>query len=197
MLSENRSVSVSEPFQYAFFKNTGVADIAPRFTRYFFARIDGFLAQEMRMGLRHTIDELVTRTGAKTGFHIEHILAHNEANLRRYEDDEERFEEDRGRLGAVLLLKGRDNQSSNAESYGEKLKTYANTLYWNETLRADSYKSKLDMKELMSRHRLAIQPYAAFGPDEVEARQKLLFDIASIIWRKNSHLVQLDRDVAA
>src|SRR4051812_34955890 len=36
MLSDNRSVTVTEPFQYAFFKNTGVADMPSRFTRYFF-----------------------------------------------------------------------------------------------------------------------------------------------------------------
>ena len=50
---------------------------------------------------------------------------------------------------------------------------------------------------MMARHQLAIQPYMVFGPDEVEARQKLLFDIASIIWRRNTHVSQADRDIAA
>ena len=49
---------------------------------------------------------------------------------------------ERNRLGGILLLKGKDNISSNNEPYSEKLKSYANTLYWNETLRADSYKSE-------------------------------------------------------
>lgn len=140
-------------------------------------------AEIRQMGVRHEASEIVTRTGKKTGFHIEHILAHNKENLAMYDNDEERFEEDRNRLGGVLLLKGRDNQSSNAEQYSEKLKSYANTLYWNETLRKDSYKSKLDIKEMMERHRLEILPYEKFGPKEVEARQKLLFDLSSIIWR--------------
>ncbi|MEZ5918982.1 MAG: DUF1524 domain-containing protein [Alphaproteobacteria bacterium] len=78
---------------------------------------------------------LVSKTGAKTGFHIEHILAHNEENLSLFERDDERFDQERNRLGAILLLKGKDNISSNNESYADKLKSYANTLYWNETLR--------------------------------------------------------------
>ena len=183
ILSEKRNANVVDPFQYAFFKNISVADVPARFTRYFFGRIDAFLAKEMNMGVRHDIGEIVTKTGPKTGFHIEHILAHNAENLACYGNDEERFEEDRNRLGAILLLKGRDNQSSNKERYSEKLKTYANTLYWNETLRKDSYKSKLDMREMMERHKLSIQAYEEFGPGEVEARQKLLFDLASIIWK--------------
>jgi uncharacterized protein with ParB-like and HNH nuclease domain len=183
MLSENRNATVTDPFQYAFFKNTSVADVPARFTRYFFARIDAFFAKEMGIGVRHNIGDIVTKTGPKTGFHIEHILAHNDENLASYGGDVNDFEEDRNRLGAILLLKGRDNQSSNKEQYSEKLKTYANTLYWNETLRKDTYKSKLDLGDMIKRHKLSLQPYDKFGPEEVEARQKVLFELASIIWK--------------
>jgi hypothetical protein len=121
--------------------------------------------------------------GAKNGFHIEHILAYNEGNIALFEGDEERFEQERNRLGGILLLKGKDNISSNNESYPEKLKTYANTLYWNETLRADSYKSKLDLAECMNKHGLNLECVDNFGPNELEKRQQLLFAIASIVWR--------------
>jgi Protein of unknown function DUF262/Protein of unknown function (DUF1524) len=184
MLKEKRSIEVGEPFQFALFRNTGVSDLSARFTRYFFARIDEFLAKEMRVNARQPIAELVSKTGAKTGFHIEHILSRNNENLKLYDGDEEKFDEDRGRLGGVLLLKGRDNQSSNAEKYSEKLKSYANTLYWNETLREDSYKSKLDLRDLIKRRELPLKPYKNFGPTELEDRQKLLFDISSIIWNR-------------
>ena len=103
--------------------------------------------------------------------------------MKLFDGDEERFEQERNRLGAILLLKGRDNISSSNEPYQEKLKTYANTLYWNETLRDDSYKSKLDMAALMKRYDLDLRPLDSFGPDEVEARQKLLFKLVEIIWR--------------
>src|SRR5690606_37521688 len=99
-----------------------------------------------------------------------------------FDGDEERFELERNRLGGILLLKGKDNISSNNEPYSDKLKTYAGTLYWNETLTEDAYKSKLDLHQLKNRHELNLQPLAKFGPDELEQRQQLLFKISSIIW---------------
>ena len=66
--------------------------------------------------------------------------------------------------------------------YSEKLKSYANTLYWNETLRADSYKSKLDMNALKDQLGLELEPLDQFGPDQLEARHKLLFKLVEIIW---------------
>jgi hypothetical protein len=80
------------------------------------------------------------------------------------------------------LLKGRDNISSSNEPYQEKLKSYANTLHWNETLLADSYKAKLDMRDLMANYDLGFMPLAHFGPKEVEDRHRLLFKLTEIIW---------------
>jgi uncharacterized protein with ParB-like and HNH nuclease domain len=179
-LSKRRMSDVSEPFQYPFFRNTGI-NLNTRFKRYFFARIDRFLAASMNLNEKQAIEDLVTRTGPVNGFHVEHILSHNKENLGLFNDDADHFEQERNRLGGLLLLKGKDNMSSGNESYSQKLKTYANTLHWNETLRADTYKSKLDMTALQSQ--LAFQPYEKFGPDELEARQKLLFDICCQIWK--------------
>ena len=136
----------------------------------------------MNLNAKHPIDDLVTKTGAKTGFHVEHILSWNDENRELFNGDEERFEQERNRLGGILLLKGKDNISSNNEPYSEKLKSYANTLYWNETLRADSYKSKLDMNELREHYNLDLKPLDQFGPDELEGRHRLLFEIAKIVW---------------
>jgi hypothetical protein len=62
------------------------------------------------------------------------------------------------------------------------LKSYANTLYWNETLREDCYKSKLDFRQFMQEHSLNFKPLKQFGPEELEERQKLLFDLCRMIW---------------
>lgn len=180
-LSKRRLADVKEPFRYAFFKQTGIG-LNPRFKRYFFARVDEFLAKHMNLNMKHSISDLVSKTGSKTGFHIEHILAHNTENLALFGGDEERFDMERNRLGGILLLKGKDNISSNNETYSEKLKTYANTLYWNETLREDAYKSKLDMTQLKNQFRLDLKALSSFGPEQLEGRQFLLFEITSIIW---------------
>lgn len=181
-IAARRNVEEAEPLSYAAFRQSGI-NLNPRFKRYFFARIDEFLAENMNLNPKHPIADLVTKTGPKTGFHVEHVLSWNEDNRDLFDGDEERFEQERNRLGAILLLKGRDNISSSNEPYVEKLKSYANTLYWNETLRADSYKSKLDMNALKARYDLELMPLEQFGPDEVEARHKLLFKLVSIIWR--------------
>jgi hypothetical protein len=181
MIATRRNVQTAEPLSYAAFRQTGI-NLNTRFKRYFFARIDEFLASKMNLNPKHSIADLVLKTGAKTGFHVEHILSWNDENKALFDGDEERFEQERNRLGGILLLKGKDNISSNNEPYSEKLKSYANTLYWNETLRADSYKSKLDMTALKDQLGLELEPLDQFGPDQVEARHKLLFKLVGIIW---------------
>lgn len=180
-IAARRNVAEVEPLSYASFRQTGI-NLNTRFKRYFFARIDEFLAKEMNLNPKHPIADLVQKTGAKTGFHVEHILSRNDENLALFDDDEERFEQERNRLGGILLLKGRDNISSSNESYIEKLESYANTLHWNETLRADSYKAKLDMTALRRKYNLDLRPLEHFGPDELEYRHRLLFDLIGIIW---------------
>lgn len=181
LISENRGLKTDEVFSYYSFKDTGI-ELNKRFKRYFFARIESFIAKNTNMEMKHSLYDLVVNTGSVNGFHIEHILANNDENLLLFNNREE-FEQERNRLGGLLLLKGKDNISSNNEIYSEKLKTYANTLYWNETLRKDNYKSKLDFSNMMNKFNLTFRPMETFGPPELEERQKLLFDIAKTIWK--------------
>lgn len=180
-LEDRRQTSASSPFQYGFFKNANIGSLNSRFIRYFFARIDKFLASGMNLQMKHPIGDLVSKRGAKTGFHVEHILSRNDGNVALFADEEE-FEVERNRLGGVLLLKGKDNISSGNETFKEKLKTYANTLYWNETLREDAYKSKLDMRDMNQNNNLELHHLDSFGPKELEYRHMTLFKIAKIIW---------------
>ncbi len=181
MLSENRGLDIKEPISYQLFKDTGF-ELNKRFKRYFFARIEKFIAVETKMQMKQTLYDLVSNTGAVNGFHIEHILSVNKDNLSKFNNDNDIFERERNRLGGLLLLKGKDNISSSNESYKEKLKTYANTLYWNETLRDDTYKTKIDFKQMINNLQLDFQPMDKFGPAELEKRHKLLYDIIKIIW---------------
>lgn len=181
LLSKAREGDVTTTFSYGQFKETGI-ELDKRFKRYFFARIERFIAENTRMNMRHNFYDLVKNTGEVNGFHVEHILAENAENYALFNNDAEKFNSERNRLGGLLLLKGRDNISSNNETYSNKLKSYANTLYWNETLREDTYKSKLDLREMMGRYELHLRPMTTFGPLELEERQQLLFQIAKHIW---------------
>ena len=181
-ISESRTMQISQSFSYPLFRPMSIDRLNTRFTRYFFGRIDCFIAEGMKIGRKHGLSELVTSRGVVNGFHVEHILSRNSENFALFNGDEERFEQERNRLGGILLLKGKDNISSNNEVYAEKLKSYANTLYWNETLRADNYQSKLDFRSFAKEYNLKFHPLDQFGPNELEERQHLLFDIAAIIW---------------
>jgi len=182
LLSKRRGAEAASAFEYGQFRNTSITDIPTRFTRYLFARVDRFIALGTNSAEKHPFGDLVTRTGAVNGFHIEHIFSYNDQNLALFDNDEERFEAERNRLGGVLLLKGRDNISSGNETYKQKLKSYAKTLHWNECLRQDSYKSKKDFDDFMKDTGLSFQAHDEFGPDELEARQVLLFEIANQLW---------------
>lgn len=180
-LADARGVAVSEPIAYGFFKDTGI-ELEKRFKRYFFARVEQFIADNTNMQMKQSLYDLVQNTGTVNGFHIEHILSENAENKALFNNDEELFERERNRLGGLLILKGKDNISSNNESYKKKLKSYANTLYWNETLRDDTYKSKLDFTKMIQNHKLEFRPMDVFGPTELEERHKLLFEIIRKIW---------------
>ncbi len=182
LLKEARGIDTNEVFSYGLYKDTGI-ELNKRFKRYFFARIEQFIADNTNMQMKHSFYDLVMNTGSVNGFHIEHILSDNKENLSAFNNSQDLFERERNRLGGLLLLKGKDNQSSNNEPYKKKLKTYANTLYWNETLREDSYKSKLDFSSMIKKHKLNFRALDKFGPEELEERHKLLFDITKIVWR--------------
>ena len=182
MIAARRNVQTVEPLSYSSFKQTGI-NLNTRFKRYFFARVDEFLASKVNLNPVHPIADLVSKTGPKTGFHVEHILSWNDENRALFDGDDERFEQERNRLGGILLLKGKDNISSGNEPYSEKLKSYAGTLRWNETLRSDSYKSKLDMITIKNEVLPELEPFDMFGPEELEARHKLLFKLVGLIWK--------------
>jgi uncharacterized protein with ParB-like and HNH nuclease domain len=182
-LSEIKGVPITESFNYNYFKDVGYTDLPTRFNRYFFSRIEYFISNETGSEMQQSFDNLVRNNGNVNGYHVEHILAHNEENLLAFNKDEEVFERERNRLGGLLLLRGNANQSSGNESFNEKLKTYAQSLYWNATLHSDTYHSNLDLQSLINRHHLNIRAMKTFGPDELEERHKLLAQIIQIIWK--------------
>jgi hypothetical protein len=192
-LEERRGIPDLDSFNYTLFKPMSIDRLNTRFTRYFFARVEMFLAQKSQQQMRHSLEHLVTRRGAVNGFHIEHIIARNDDNVALFGNDQERFEQERNRLGATILLRGQDNISSGNEPYATKLATYANTLLWNETLREDNYKSKLDFTRFVQQSGLPFKPLDKFGPEEIEERQRLLFDLCKLIWPSPENGLTLKR----
>lgn len=180
-IDKRKQIQTSDVFSYALFKNTG-ENLNTRFKRYFFARIEGFLAENLKMGMKHSYVDLVSKTGSVNGFHIEHILSRNTESLSKFDNNEELFSIERNRLGGLLILKGKDNISSNNEIYQDKLKTYSGTLIWNETLTENFYKSNLDLNKMNKDLNLELKAIDDFTKDSIEERQKILFSISKLIW---------------
>lgn len=179
--SSHGNPELTNIWNYSFFRNVGF-DLDKRFLRYVLARVEQYIADNTHMEMKQNLYNLVINRGATNGFHIEHILAENEENHIIFNNDDELFRSERNRLGGLLLMKGADNISSSNELYRDKLKSYANTLYWNETLREDSYKSKLDFTNWITNEGLNFRAMDTFGQKELEERHKLLSELIQRIW---------------
>lgn len=172
---------IDSVWSYAYFKNAGLETLNKPFIRYILARIEKFLSIGANVSIRHSVNDLATKKN-RNGFHVEHILARNDENREKFGYNDELFEQQRNRLGDLLLLKGLDNESSGKEPYQEKLKTYVESLLWNETLVAATYKSNLDLRNWISENHFKMRPLDSFGSEEIEERQLLMFDLFSKIW---------------
>lgn len=187
-INERRNTSAAELLSYGQFRQVGYGDYNTRFLRYLLARIEKFIADGLGTSTTDTLHNYVVGTGIYTAYHVEHILARNEESRDLFRDDagnvdEVEFENQRNRLGGLLLLKGRDNQSSGAENYADKLATYTgNAPYLAQTLVPDFHKSNSAMKEFKKSTGLQFEGISAFDRDALERRSALLFEIVKRIW---------------
>ena len=170
---------------YNSFTKKNYTNMNTRMLRYFLARIEQYISQETSITMQNSVIDISRKTGRITGYHIEHILSHNETNRSYFQSDEE-FEEKRNLLGGLLLLRGLDNISSGNEEYENKLKTYSNGLMWGHSLCEDFYHSNLNFtkfnERLQNEFGVAFKPYIKFDKNALEERSRLLYQLVKIIW---------------
>ncbi|WP_019227241.1 DUF262 domain-containing protein [Sedimentibacter sp. B4] len=181
---EHNRQELKEPFKYEYFAIRGYNNLGNRFLKYFYARIERLIHIETGLSTA-TYYEMIQQAQGKNRHHIEHIIANNDANRSLFIDDEE-FNEQRNRLGALVLLRGSDNQSSGNEVYADKLKTYSgNGTLFAQTLTDSFEHSNPEFKKFCLKFNLKFNKYSVFDKKSIEERQKLLFDLAQIIWNVN------------
>jgi uncharacterized protein with ParB-like and HNH nuclease domain len=177
-INKTKNSTVTEVITYTFFKNTKLSGNNKNFIRYFLARIENFLCSEMNHTSFAGYSVLVT--GKK--YHIEHVLAQNEENKKAF-GNEDHFEEQRNRIGGLLLLKKGDNEMSLDEVYPEKLKTYVNDTLLARTLTSNFYHNNSGHKEFASQFpEIQFKAIPKFDELALEERQKLIFNISKTIW---------------
>jgi hypothetical protein len=174
-IKEARNSSLLE---YDRFKTRGYDNIDRRPLRYFFARVEKYICDNIKKEIENNVHYIYTKTGHKTGYHIEHIFSRNEEN-KKFFQSEKKFENQKNRLGALLLLYNMDNIISNNEKYYDgKRQTYSNGLVWGRTLIDKTNSKFLDFSQEFK----SIEEYNA---DILEYRSKLLYEIVKQIWDIN------------
>ena len=171
---------MKDPLEWNYFQDASSRNLGIKFTRYYFARIEHFIAEHISK-TPESYYNLARNTGTIHGYHVEHILANNEENRELFGNDEELFHTERNKLGAILLLKGRDNEYSGKEVYSKKVKTYSGTIFWNQTLCTDFYHNNKDFDDLSREFKLDFKTYDVFDGNAVLERRKLLFGLTKLI----------------
>jgi len=190
-IKEARNLSeISSLLDYDRFKTRGYDNIDRRPLRYFFARVEKYICDNIGEEIKNNVHYISTKTGHKTGYHIEHIFSRNEENKKFFQKEEE-FENQRNKLGALLLLFNMDNIISNNEKcYNGKRQTYSNGLVWGRTL-IDTFYHKTNAKFLEfnqkfeSISKIKFIQVEEYNADILEHRSKLLYAIVKQIWDIN------------
>ncbi|SDR84006.1 Protein of unknown function [Mucilaginibacter mallensis] len=177
-INKTRSANVTELFNYGFFKDTKVNSSNKTFIRYLLARIEEFLCLEMNYANFAGYNNLCV--GKK--YHIEHILAYNDENKTIF-GNEDFFNEQRDRLGGLLLLKKGDNGMSLAEVYADKLKTYTNDTNFARTLTQYFYHNNSGLKLLKDKYpSILLSAIDNFDEKALDSRHALIYNICKTIW---------------
>jgi len=184
-IRDKRNITPTSVLDYQNFIKKNYSNMNTRSLRYLFARIEKYICEHTNQSMQNDVEYISTKTGSKTGYHIEHILSHNETNKKYFENEEE-FEDKRNLLGGLLLLKGADNISSGNEEYSDKLKTYSSGLIWGHSLCADFYHANKDfanfncsLKEATS---VEFRPFNTFDKEALSERSLLLYNLIKVIW---------------
>lgn len=181
-LNRENIKSLDDVFKYDLFSGTGYINLGKKFLRYFFGRIDHLISEESNLPTSSYYG-LIRQASGKEFHHVEHILANDSNGFNRgLFKDEEDFIHHRNRLGGLVLLKGKDNQSSGNELYPDKLKTYSHATLFAQTLAPNFSHSNVGFKNFCKKYQLVFKQYPIFDGNSIEERQQLLHQLVKIIW---------------
>jgi hypothetical protein len=191
IIKEGQCTNANEVVEFDRFR--GVRNQWTNFSKYVLMRIDRYLAALLDKPsfaaeeLEQLEDRFNKNNLKRYGMHLEHIYTQHDANRALFMTnghfDESAFQQKRNLLGMVLLLKDRQNLSSNNEVYADKQETYSQSnLIWNELL--VGHLPSVDRQRLPPELRVEpVQPVNQVFPlSAVDARQIVVFEAIKRIW---------------
>jgi len=193
IISKGTYTTIADLYKWELFQN--IRNKWLNFSKYVLMRIDRQLAVELdkpsycKEPMKDVEDRFNKNNLKRYGMHLEHIYAFNDKNKKLFTNDEKIFDEAqfntvRNKLGMVLLLKDKQNLSSNNDYYKLKMVDYATSnLIWNELL--VGHIDSVDKKNLPAQITFTkVEPTTdeIFPLDKVETRQKETFEMIKLIW---------------
>lgn len=165
------------------------------FSKYVLMRIDRYLAQELdkpsycNESLKDLEERFNKNNMKRYGMHLEHVYAHNDKNLALFTNelkvfDDAKFNTVRNKLGMVLLLKDKQNISSNNDYYKLKVEDYATSnIIWNELLvgHIDSIDTR-NLPDDIGFTKIKPDENGVFPLEMVETRQKEIVNMIKLLW---------------
>ena len=152
-----------------------------RQVRHILARLTHWVDSEC--GLVAHFDDLVSQ-GRSRPFEIEHIWANQYDRFAELYAHPADFDQERNRIGGLLLLQRGLNQSLGDATYEDKRDAYVahgqNLLA--RSLHPLAYQNNPAFSQLRQRAGLRFRSYDEYGPDEQRERQELYIRIAEWVW---------------
>jgi hypothetical protein len=162
------------------FRTYGKRGNNSRQVRYLLARITAFVATSLGKP-----NEIGNYLNADHPWQIEHIFANHQERHPEIEDPLV-FRALRDRLGVLVLLRDRDNNSLNDLTYEVKVKRYPRQNDLVAILNPEHRNSNPDLRDFIKTNHLE-SLLRSFGPKETlqqvtEVRQDLYFKLCQLIW---------------
>lgn len=154
-----------------------------RFIRYLLARITSHIENECNINSNF---EHYFRKDSDNSFEIEHIWSNNFGDHKDEFDQKEEFEAYRNRLGSLILVPNRLNQSYGTDSYENKLRNYFGQNLLAKTLSVDCYSKNPPFIQYINESKLPFKPHEHFKKNDIEERQNLYQKICESIWNSQS-----------
>jgi hypothetical protein len=135
---------------------------------------------EVQSGQRSRFAEYSQR--GRGGYEVEHIWANHPARHRDEFPNENDFAEHRNRIGGLLLLPKKFNQSYSDLPYDQKRSHYNGQNLLTRSLCEEAYDRNPGFTAFIQRSGLAFKAHPEFKKADLEARQELYLKLAEQIW---------------
>lgn len=148
-----------------------------RYMLHLLARITDYV--NMRMGLASMFAAYIDRT-PKSSYDIEHILPDAYEDYKDDFNDEEDFQNNRCKIGNLILLTCDHNRSYQDMAYGEKVEHYMFDNILAQSLNPNAYEH--NPKFLALKDEFGFKPYTQFTKGAIRERMALYVALAKQIW---------------